>query len=650
MTILLDPEQRAAAEAPASGITLVQARAGSGKTRTIRARVPYLLRLRDSQHLPSSRVLVMAYNKRIAKEITEFFNEELAPSDRSRVEVRTFHGMATSMLYKFKRHTPVQAARFEIPKTYDLVQALTDWAQRLDPHFTGAQVSACLGLSAWAKARGLELEDAYNQQGALAQATGMPLREAERWIERFWQQRLLQGQLTHDDTLPLANAMPAACFQQLGFVDVLADELQDLNFQQRQLVVNFMRFAESFTGLGDPAQSINGFMGADPAVFTHLKALFANRPCQEYYLTTSYRCADPIVALANAVLKHDLKQQVLMKGVGNQGPGVTVTTNGPQGLVEFLQQRSLSGERWKDMAVLFRTRKQAFELETTLATSGIPYALANASFFEQREIQDLLAYIQCLYHPKPAYAAWRRVITHAEGLGAYTAENAWDVSQGQPFAQPFTPPSVRGNAKRAEGWVRLQGVIEVCKRNKADTAGLLNALKPVLMPRWVAAAQGDSERVAESVETANAFIAWVAALAASRNQADCGWAVIEAVEAYEQGNRQSDPDADAVRVLTAHGSKGLEFQTVALWNVGTGTFPMAARTPEDIDSENRLLYVAVTRAKRALGLICLSESAGEATSLVQHVRKAEAVVTQMMFDLDAFSEDRMLDFQDRLAG
>jgi DNA helicase-2/ATP-dependent DNA helicase PcrA len=649
MTLLLDPEQRAAAEAPASGITLVQARAGSGKTRTIRARVPYLLRLRDSQHLPNSRILVMAYNRRIAGEITELFDQELIPSDRRRVEVRTFHGMATSMLYKFKRHTPIQAGRFDIPKTHELIQALTDWAQRLDPHFTGAQVSACLGLAAWASGRGLSLEEAFGAQGALAQAAGMPFTEVERWVERFWQQRLAAGQLTHDDTLPLANAMPAACFQQLGFMDVLADELQDLNFQQRQLVMNFMRFAESFTGLGDPAQSINGFMGADPRVFEQLKEIFANRECREYYLTTSYRCADPIVQLANRVLQHDLKQGVLMKGIGQAGPGVTVTTQGAAGLVEFLQQRQLSGERWKDMAVLFRTRKQAFELETTLAASGIPYALANASFFEQREIQDLLAYVQCLYHPRPSYAAWRRVITHCEGLGAYTAENAWEVCQGQPFAQPFTPPSVRGHAKRSEAWTRLQGVIAQCQQQRGHTASLLQTLKQVLMPRWVAFVQGDSERVAESVETVNAFITWVTALGTAQQKADCGWAVLEAIEAYEQGNRHNDPDADAVRVLTAHASKGLEFQTVALWNVGLGTFPLNTRTPEEAEAENRLLYVAVTRAKRALGLICLSESAGEATSLVKHVRQAEEAVTRLMFDLDAFSEDRMLDFHDRLA-
>lgn len=648
MTLLLDSEQRAAAEAACTGITLVQARAGSGKTRTIRARVPYLLRLRDSQHMPGSRILVMAYNKRIATEITEFFASELNASDRSRVEVRTFHGMATSMLYKFKRHTPIQPMRFDIPKTYELLQALTDWANSYDEKFKTSQVSACLALSSWAKARGKTLEQAFAEQPSLVQTASMSLKDIERWVERFWDQRMLTGKLTHDDTLPLANAMPAACFQQLGFVDVLADELQDLNYQQREFILNFTRFAESFTGLGDQAQSINGFMGADPEVFNQLKTLFADRPCREYFLTTSYRCAEPIIQLANRLLKHDLKQTVLMKGVGHAGPGVTVTTQGPEGLVEFLQQRNLSGESWKDMAVLFRTHKQAFELETTLAGSGIPYVLTKASFFEQREVQDLLAYLHCIYHPKPEYGAWRRVVGHCDGLGAFTAENAWQTCQGQPFAQPFTPSSVRGNVKRASAWTALQELIATCQNHKGNTIILLNELKFYLTNHWVKAAHGDSERIAESLETANAFIAWVSNLAKTRHLTDCGWDVLEAIENYEQGNRHTDPDADAVRVLTAHASKGLEFQTVALWNIGTGTFPMNARTPQEAEAESRLLYVAVTRAKRALALICLSEAAGEATSIVKHVRSMEQSVTRLMFDLDAFSDDRMLDFQDRL--
>lgn len=643
----LDPEQEAIAEAKPDGVVLGRSGAGGGKTRVIRARVPFILRYRDSRYQSQSKLLVNAYNKDVAAEIKGHLEVELSKSDFERVTVKTFHGIAMSMLYRNTRHTPVKPSQtsgnnqpFDLPKQAHLIQQLSDLLNTGPMiRFKNGQINGLLQLEGYAHARGIELEEAYGLVGkTLLDLIDLPPDDSCEIVRRMRDWRFANGQLTFDDLLPLANALPAAAFQNMRFMDVIADELQDLNFQQRLITNNFLRYAQSFTGLGDPNQCIYSFNGADPRIFEQMKKDFANRRPQEYFITTTYRCAEPIIKVANQILKNDLGQTVMMRGVGHPGTPVEVVETGDVGLIQFLKQREASGEAWKDMAVLYRTRRQSADLEMALAASDIPYILADASFFERNEIQDMLAYFFAMYDSKPDYNYWRRVVKHQPALTWGVAKNAFAETDGDPFQLGYTPMSVRKNDKMLAAWKDLQTKIEAYLALEKEPLALAWKLKADLTDYWGEHAQNPDD-LEDKLETVNGFIRWL-----TKFEGASGFDILEAVRNYESGNKHEDPDADAVRVMTLHKSKGLEWNTVALYNVGYGSLPLRTTNQADLDSENRLLYVGVTRAKRALGMICQSPETAASVSLTKYARSGEALARGVQgFGLD-------LDALDLLAG
>lgn len=651
MTIPLNAEQRAAAEHPPTGVLLVEALAGTGKTRTIRARIPHILRFRDGQKSfgaapggnalfamlaaaksNASKILVLAYGNAVAAEITHLLDGELPADDRKRVFVKTFHGQALSMIYKFRGYTGLApGVKIDIVPTWKLLQALADWEPVIEAKLKRGQLSGLLGLEAFAHARGMTAEEAYprvrqNQRQLMA----MPVEDAVVWVPRLREFRLATGLITHDDTLPMANAMPSHCFQSLEFSDVIADELQDLNYQQRRLVFNLMAHATGFTGVGDPLQTVHEWQGSDPLIFKFFQSEYASRQPVTKHLTNNYRCAEPILAIANQVLSRDLASAFQLQGTGKLGPAVELYPTGKVGLIEFLRQREASGEAWKDMAVLYRTHKQAPELEMALAESGIPYILIGNSFFEQPEVMDMLAYFHLLYHPKPEYAYWRRVIDHCPGIGSYTAQAAWE-QLGNPLIDYKRVPASVSSYKLREAWKVYQERAYQINLQAAWPENVAKVLKEQLLDYWGDRYGDNPDKFEDKLEIVNAFLAWIEKFEGRATGLD----ILLAVEAYEKGNRKKDPDADAVQLLTAHTAKGREWPTVALWNIGEGTFPQRAGTDAERAAENRLMYVALTRAKRALGLI--SQSLAEAwTANVVHYLPNTQAIAQQMLDLSAF--------------
>lgn len=610
-------------------------------TRVIRYRVPFILRYRDSRYQSSSKLIVNAYNKDVAAEIKTYFDETLSKDDLARVTVKTFHGIAMSMLYRYLKQTPIRTERFEIPKQGHMIQAMSDFlTSKSLASLKNGQINGLLALEGYAFARGITVADAYSQISSNLHALiGLPEPECVDLTNRLRDWRYGTGQLTFDDLLPLANALPAASFQNMRFMDVIADELQDLNFQQRSIVYNFLKYAQSFTGLGDSEQTVHEWQGASPHIFETLKKDYANRKPQEFFITTSYRCAEPIISVANQILKNELKQTVLMKGLGNPGSPVEVYDNGDVGLIQFLRQRQASGEAWKDMMVLYRTRKQAVELEMALATSDIPYILSDSSFFERAEIQDILAYFFAMYDSKPDYNQWRRVIKHQPGLGWAVAKASFDESGGDPFQTNYVPMSVRKQPRLLEAWHGLQQRLEACLRLEKQPVALATHLKSSLYDYWGEHAR-DADDLEDRIETVNGFIRWL-----SKFEGATGFDILEAVRNYEAGNQHKDPDADAVSVMTLHKSKGLEKPTVALYNVGYGSLPLRTQTPQDEAAENRLLYVGVTRAKRHLGLICMGPAEAGSVSLTRYAQSGRELVDKG-FNFNTFE----LDLIDLLAG
>jgi superfamily I DNA/RNA helicase len=654
----LNPLQRAVALHPPDGILLVEALAGSGKTRSLRARIQHVLRVRETDQsfgaatgsgrgnplfamlqqqqaeAGAGKILVLAYGKAIADEIGGFMDAELSADDRKRVLVKTSHGMATSMLYKYRGHTPLApGVKIDLVPQWKLLQALADHRPVEDAGLKRVQLAGILSMEAIASARGIPAIEAYPRvHYQTRKLMDMDPEDAVQWIPILRAFRMKTGMLTHDDTIPLANAMPSSAFKALGFTDVIVDELQDLNFQQRQLVFNLMAGAKSFTGLGDSYQAIATFQGSDPRIFQHMRDQYASRGVTTLHLTNNYRCTEAILHVANQVLTRELGSEHQLVGNQKLGPAVEVHTNGTESLIGCLRQREASGEDWKHMAVLYRFHKHAPEVEMALATSGIPYVLTGASFFEQPEVQDMLSYFELLYRPKPEYAYWRRIIDHYQGLGSYTAQTAWDQLGGNPLLnfRKRVPTSLGKHGMR-ETWARFQNLAGLLQQAKTP-AEAVKTLRQELGNYWGDRCADNPEKLVEKLDMADGFVDWVVKFGSHASGLD----VLLAVDAYDQGNRKRDPDADAVQLSTCHASKGREFETVVLYNIGAGSFPAPANTDEDKLAEQRLMYVGLTRAKRFLALVAKSEADAASARVCTYVPNYQAMASAMLeLDFDA---------------
>lgn len=630
MNNLLNDEQNAAAYAPPKGVLLIKALAGSGKTRVLRFRVPHILSYRDERFQRESKILIMAFGKDVATEIKEHFNDSLESKQRSRVDVRTFHSIAAVMLGKFKVHTPLASCpKFDFLKLSEIAQASKDYMyeeKRLQTDIKNIRL--LITLDGFASNRNISIAQAMDLLPSEARRSlNMSTVAAESWINMLKEFRYKKGYLTFDDLLPLANTLPASCFRALNFSDVMADELQDLNYQQRQLVFNFMKFAKSFTGVGDACQSIFGFAGSDARIFENMLAEYPDATVLE--LKTNYRCSEPILAVANQILEKDIKTPMRLNGLGRMGNSPMVYSNGAAGLIQWLRMRQASGEKWKDMAILYRTKAQAPELEMCLANAKIPYVLSDLSFFEQAEIQDMLSYFKVFYDPKPDFHEWRRIINHYQGLGATFAKDIWEMSQENPstynFRSSVRPACVRTEDARAS-YLKLSDDVDALRTSLADPVRFAMVLRDCLMDFWLRIYSVDLMALKQRMECIEAFISWIA----SFGETVRGWDILVAIDRYEKGNRYEDPDADAVRVTTAHKSKGREWDNVALWNVGRGTFPIKTRTQDEQDEENRLLYVAATRAKKSLAIICPNESAALGSTIASYCPNTEALANAML--------------------
>lgn len=653
----LNESQRAVATHPAEGILLVEALAGSGKSTTLRQRVPYLLRARDSEKgfgsapggnalfamlqqaetSAAGKVLVLAYGRAIADELAAHFKNDLSADDCRRVAATTCHGQALSMVYKFRMHTPVPAGvKIDLVPNWKLLQALADLPDIEAAKFKKAALSGLLNLEAIANARGVDLETAWprlrQEVKKNISESGLTPEEAMTWVPKLRAHRMRLGLITHDDTIPLVNQMPLSVFKSLGFTDIIVDELQDLNYQQRQLVFKLMADAKSFTGCGDSRQCIATFQGSDPRIFDQMREQYQGRTVTTRYLTNNYRCSEPILHVANQVLAKELACEHQLVGTGATGPAVEVHTNGADSLIECLHQREASGEAWKDMAVLYRFHAHAPELELALAASGIPYVLTGASFFELPEVQDMICYLELLYRPKPEYAYWRRIIDHVQGLGSYAAERAWE-DLGNPLTDCSRVPKGISRPEMRQAWAGYQSRA----RSIQDVAGrpcdVVYRLKELLTSYWGERYGDNPDKLADKLDLVDAFVTWVENFGGYATGLD----VLLAIDAYEKGNRQKDPDADGVRLGTLHGAKGREWPSVIIYNVGDGSFPGRANTDEERATEWRLVYVGLTRAKRYLALVCKDAATAATSSVARYVPNYAATV-QSMLEFGAGSE------------
>jgi DNA helicase-2/ATP-dependent DNA helicase PcrA len=607
----LNENQRRAATHQ-SGPLLVLAGAGTGKTRTLVARAAWL----RAQGVPAPRILLLTFTRRAADDmLARVTPRGTSPADR--VCGGTFHAVAHQLI---RAH----AESFSLPPAFSVIDPpdMTDLmdAARAEHGLVGTQRRA---------PRASVCADIYTRCVNTHAKVGEVIAAQFPWCEDFEEQlgALFRGYVAHkrqhglvdfDDLLLLwraALADPAAGPVLRGMFDaVLVDEYQDVNAVQADIVRLLSPDGQGLTCVGDDAQAIYAFRGADPA---HLRALATDYPgLTVVRLAANYRSKDAVLRLANVVRP--------------QSPGLELSLRAERGtgespqLVrchdEATQAREIctrvlaaheAGVDLRDQAVLMRAAGHSDLLEVELSVRGIPFVkYGGLRFTEAAHVKDFLAAARIVANPADDIA-WFRVLRLHEGIGPVHARRAIDAlrlaepgAQRVPGGRPPGPAPDRWPDAAATVPPRARDAVAATLKALAGAAALertgdrataiLAALDAPLRDRYPDAGVrlNDLERLADA-----------AATRPSLHDALVELALDPPVSAADLAGPPR-LDEDFLVLSTIHSAKGLEWPVVHLLHLVDGAVPsdMALGSPEGLAEERRLFYVAVTRARDQLYL------------------------------------------------
>jgi DNA helicase-2/ATP-dependent DNA helicase PcrA len=609
----LNPAQREAVEYPA-GPLLVLAGAGSGKTRVLTARIAHLI----TQHgVAAQRIFAVTFTNKAAGEMRTRIAQLLGADPRG-LWIGTFHSLSARLL---RREAPLLGfgPNFTIYDSDDseaLVKRLLE-ARQLSPKAYPPRTVH--GVISSAKNRMLTPEE-------LSARADTPLVKVAADIFAEVGPALKQANaMDFDDLLlyPLAlfrEHPERLAYWQDRFQHVLVDEFQDTNAAQYLLVKQLAKRHGNLCVVGDDDQAIYGWRGAD---VRHMLAFQNDFPDTKLVrLEQNYRSTQVILDAANGVIAENTARlgKTLFTEKKGGAPVILLASADERDEAEWLAsefaRRAADGDvPYDDMAILYRTNAQSRPLEEAFRFRGIPYRLIGAvSFYERREIKDLLAYLRLIANPADDEAFLRVVNVPRRGIGDASlavlgrTALAWRKPMLDAARGAASMTDLRPNVRQA-----LAGVADLVDRLRAA----VGQADPATALETVLATTGYEQYLAEEGAEGMERIENVRELAAGA----AAWAEVQDPETFEGGTGGSpveryltqaalltpadeDRDVPGVTLLTAHMAKGLEWPIVALAGLEDGLFPLsrAADDPSGIEEERRLCYVGLTRARERLYL------------------------------------------------
>ena len=613
----LNPEQRAAVTLPDES-ALILAGAGSGKTRVLTTRIAWLIQTgRVSPH----GILAVTFTNKAAKEMLVRISAMLPINTRG-MWVGTFHGLANRLLRTHWREAGLPQS-FQILDSSDqlsaikrLMKALNVDTEKYEPKKVQWFING--HKEAGRRARDAEAFDEYS------------MRMAELF-EAYDAQCQREGVADFPELLLRSYELlyrnePLREHYRERFRHILIDEFQDTNVLQYRWLKLFAGPHTALFAVGDDDQSIYAFRGADTANMAEFEREFAHGNVIK--LEQNYRSHGHILTAANTLIAQNAHRlgKNLWTVEGDGEPIRIYEAYSDQDEASFVvdEAKTLNreGVAFSDMALLYRSNAQSRVLEHALFSAGVAYRVyGGLRFFERQEIKHALAYLRLLTHPEDDGAFLRVVNFPARGIGARTLEQLAGAAAGS--GASLWQTACTGGGKVA-GFARL--IEEI----KAATSGLTLAetVDHVIEASGLAdhyrADKDGADRLENLEELVNAAALFSEESAMDAPGSDPAPASPEAAQpeaigpeaippeldrflahaALEAGEHQAEAGRDALQLMTVHAAKGLEFHTVFITGLEESLFPHEQSAYEEggLEEERRLMYVAITRARRRLYL------------------------------------------------
>ncbi len=625
----LNKEQRKAVEA-VEGPVMVIAGAGSGKTRVLTFRVAHLL----NSGIDPFNILALTFTNKAAREMKERIIGLVGNADAKNVWMGTFHSVFARVL-RSEAHRLGYPSNFSIYDTDDskrLIKAIVKEQNSDDKVYTPGYV---LNRISSAKSS-LITADQYNMSEELLLQDKMAGKPLFGELYKIYKQRCFKASaMDFDDlllnTYLLLNKFPEVLLKyQRKFQFVLVDEYQDTNHAQYMILKQLAANSENICVVGDDAQSIYGFRGANIQNILNFKRDYPD--AREFKLEQNYRSTKNIVKAANSIIVNN-KDQIFKEiwtenDEGNLIQLMKASSDNEEGTLvgnSIFEHKMNSQQRNDAFAVLYRTNAQSRAIEEALRRLNIPYRIyGGLSFYNRKEIKDLLAYFRLCVNNKDEEAL-RRVINYpARGIGKTSQEkiivvaeqagvSQWEVIENpQKYALNLNSGAISKIGafvtmiKSFTAQVKTKNAFELAKLI-ATSSGILKDLNNDKTPEGIARIENIEElinAIKDYSEKGPQIMPGQEEVSEDGSEVRTLDMFLQEIALITDADTNDKEDRDKVSLMTIHAAKGLEFPYVYVVGMEENLFPsiQSLNSRSDLEEERRLFYVAMTRAESRLFL------------------------------------------------
>ncbi|MCQ2346325.1 MAG: UvrD-helicase domain-containing protein [Paludibacteraceae bacterium] len=609
---LLNPSQRDAVTYN-DGPQLVIAGAGSGKTRVLTFKIAWLLQ----QGIPANHILALTFTNKAAREMKERIGKLVGEETARYLWMGTFHSICARILRHEAEHlgftrdfsiydtSDSKAAAKQILKEMQLDEKIYKLGNVLSK--ISAAKNAFMSPSDYAANNDLQKRDRFDRMYDMAE------------VYRRYELRLQAANAMDFDDLLLNtcrllrdNAEAAAYYQDL-FQYVLVDEYQDTNYVQYCLVKRLAEPQNHICVVGDDAQSIYSFRGADIRNILHFQREYHN--ARLFKLERNYRSTQTIVNAANSLIRHN-ENQIHKDVYSEKEVGDTLSLRAyasdraeAEGIASLIsEEHRLRKTGYNEIAVLYRTNAQSRVLENELRSRNIPYRIyGGTSFYQRKEIKDAISYFRLAANPKDTEALMRVINFPARGIGDTTLKKVSEcaTTHGISMMEVINQPDENALTVNASTLTKLRNFATIIQhfQEAIDTTDAYEFAERVLRESGImtAAFLDQSQEGIDRKENLDELLSAIHEFVDGRMQEGVSFTPItdflSEVSLLTDQDEHTEDHTERVTLMTVHAAKGLEFESVFIAGMEENLFPSQyCVRPTEIEEERRLLYVAITRA------------------------------------------------------
>ncbi len=596
------------------GACMIIAGAGSGKTRVLTLRIAHLI---QSQHVDPFNIMALTFTNKAAKEMRDRL-EKMVGTDAKNLWMGTFHSVFARIL-RAEAHHLGYPSNFTIYDTDDSKSLLRSIIKELSLDETQYKANVVYNRISSAKNRLVSWQEYLSNPILTADDTANMRPEIGNIFKAYSLRCFKSGAMDFDDLLFNTDKLFKEHLEVLNkyqhrFQYMLVDEFQDTNLCQYFIIRKLASVRENVCVVGDDAQSIYAFRGADISNILNFEKDYPD--LRIIKLEQNYRSTQTIVEAANSVIaknKAQLPKNVwtaneegnlieLIKAVSDNEEGKLIASS-------IFEEKMQQQYKFSDFAILYRTNSQSRAIEEALRRMNIKYKVVGGlSFYQRKEIKDILAYLRYSLNQQDE-ASFRRIINYPKrGIGDSSIDkivvaandhaiSIWEVLQN---ASSFLGSRASGPIEDFVTKIKRFG-IEIENKDAYDAASDIAKSSGLMKELYEDKTVEGLSRYENVQELLNAIKEYVED--PEKEDKSLG-AFLQEVSLITGQDENKDNDPDKVTLMTIHMAKGLEFKNVYIVGMEEDLFPsqMMLSSRSELEEERRLFYVAITRAQKKLFL------------------------------------------------